>query len=94
MPTANISAAARGRSEKPRLKMISKDRAASTTHRIRPDKTDREERAGHPAGMKLLGRTVDHLVGQTRVEALRARHHLDRDQDTEAAAVATHKARC
>jgi hypothetical protein len=42
---------------------------------------DRQQRAGNTRRNELFGRTMDHLVGKTSMNALRARHHLDRDQD-------------
>ena len=42
---------------------------------------DGEQHAGHARGNELLGRRMDHLVGEPGVDAPRASHHLDADQD-------------
>ncbi len=42
---------------------------------------DREQHARHAGRNELLGRRMDHLVGQAGVDAPRARDHLDADQD-------------
>ena len=49
--------------------------------RRKAEQHEGQERAGDARRNELLGGGTDHLVGKSRMDPARARHHLDADQD-------------